>query len=93
MKVTCKGWIHHSKYDWKTEVDYVFWPYKMDTTPEQVPILEHSFDVEIPDDFDPNPIKIEMLRAEKQRIQAEAQVKANNIDAQIQELLCIENKA
>lgn len=92
MKAVIKGWVHHKKYDWKDEVDYIFWPFKMDTSPDTIPIFEHSFEVDIPDDFDPIPIKIEMLRSEKQRIQAEAHVKAANIERQIQELLCIENK-
>ena len=36
---------------------------------------------------------IDILKAEKQRIQAEAHLKAENIEEQIQSLLCIEDQS
>lgn len=92
MKVTIKGWIHWRKFGHMKEADYCWIDTNITESPELIPVFEHSFEVEIPDDYDPTPEKIRLLRAEKQRIQAEAHVKAENIEAQIQELLCIENK-
>ena len=85
--------MFHRKCSWQKNVTYEFSTLKCWADMDRTLIMPHSFEVEIPDDFDPNPAKIATLRAEKQRIQAEAHVKAENIEMQIQELLCIENKA
>lgn len=58
--------------------------------PEYVCAGMREVQVEIPDSFDPKPIQIQNLRAEKNNILAEAQLKVNNIDEQIQRLLCLE---
>jgi len=92
MKVTINGWVHCRKYPWESELVYEFWTFKMETSLEYTPMFEHQFEVEVPDKFDPTPMQIEVLRATKQSILAESQVKANNIDQQIQELLCIESQ-
>jgi len=47
--------------------------------------------VELKDDITPE--KIEALKAEKDKIAAEAQIKMNNLEEQIQSLLAIEFKA
>ena len=93
MKVTIKGFLHYRKYDWETSPVYVIHTCKFDYDPDHIYIGEREFETEIPDDFNPLPAKIEILRQEKQRIQAEAHVKAENIEQQIQELLCIEDKS
>lgn len=93
MKVTINGFVFHRKCSWEKNVTYEFSNLQCWADADRAMIMPHSFEVEIPDDFDPNPAKIATLRAEKQRIQAEAHVKAENIEMQIQELLCIENKA
>jgi len=92
MKVTIKGFVHYRKHRWEDTASYVCYPCALENSPDTLPILEHDFEVEIPDTFDPINAKIGILRQEKQRIQAEAHVKAENIERQIQELLCIENK-
>jgi len=92
MKVTIEGFIYHKQHKWDKEPTYEFVSFPNWADEFRVQIMPHSFEVEIPDDFDPTPKKIATLRAEKQRTQAEAHVKAENIEAQIQELLCIENK-
>lgn len=93
MKVTVKGFLHWRKYAWEETPDFVILSHKIESDPDYVYIGDHELEAEIPDDFDPIPGKIEVLRKEKQRIQAEAHVKAENIEAQIQELLCIEDKS
>ena len=92
MKVTIKGIIHYRKRP-LDEPKYVFYECNMsDCGPHYVPMFEHQFDVEIPDNFDPTPKMIAALKAAKQKILADANVKANNIDEQIQKLLCIEHR-
>jgi len=93
MKVTVKGFLHWRKYEWETAPTYLLLSHHSTNDPDYAYISDHEFEVEIPDDFDPIPVKIGILRKEKQRIQAEAHVKAENIKQQIQELLCIEDKS
>jgi hypothetical protein len=93
MKVKVKAVIHYRKYDFQDTAQYVIFPCRFDNDTDTLPILETELEVEIPDDFDPINTKIGILRQEKQRIQAEAHVKAENIEQQIQELLCIEDKS
>lgn len=76
MKVTVKGFVYHQKYPWDDEVRYVFFSSDEMGDVDRVLIGPCSFDLDIPDNFDPTPIKINNLRKEKQRIQAEAHVKA-----------------
>ena len=61
--------------------------------PERVFISEHEYEVDVPDDFDPLPQVVAGLRERKQKILADSQLAANEIDDQIQRLLCIENKS
>lgn len=57
-----------------------------------IAIVDQEVSIDIPDDFNPVPVEIEMLRKAKAKIQAEAQMKANAIDEQIGKLLCLEHK-
>lgn len=87
MKVTAIGFLH-----WHSGV---FTMYRHDMSscgPGYVAIRRIEIEVEIPDDFDPRPHQIGALRDAKSKVLAEAQIKANNIEEQIQHLLAIENK-
>jgi hypothetical protein len=57
-----------------------------------IPITTKDIEVsiDIPEDFDPVNGHIDSLKAEKQKIAAEAQLKMNNLEEQIQSLLAIE---
>jgi hypothetical protein len=93
MKVTVKAFLHWHKYEWEDKFSFEFWRCDMSVNgPDYVCLGEREFEVEIPDDFDPRPHQIAALREAKQRVLAEAQAKANNIDDQIQRLLCLEFK-
>lgn len=56
------------------------------------PIREVEIEVDVPDDFDPRPGIVEGMREQKKRILSDAQIKANQIDEQIQQLLSITYK-
>lgn len=94
MKVTIKGFLCYSKWAWNDVPTYELWPFDASKTGDghRALIREQYFEVDIPDDFDPRPQQIAVLKAKKQEILAEAHVKATNIDEQISRLLCIENK-
>lgn len=94
MKTKIKAFVHWQKFDW--EEDASFEVYSVDMTSsnsaERILVCETEIEVEIPDDFDPTPGRIERLKAAKQEILAKAHVQAENIEEQIQRLLCIEHK-
>lgn len=93
MKVTIKVFLHWHKYDWEEKPSYQLWRCDIsDQGPEYVCLGEREVEVEVPDEFDPRPHQIASLRAAKSKVLAEAQVKANNIEEQIQRLLCLEYK-
>lgn len=92
MKVKIKGIIHWQCYEWD-EPKYALWSTDMSSAgPQYVPIQPHEFEVDIPDDFDPRPKQVEALRQKKKEVLAAAQEKVNNLEDQIQRLLCIEFK-
>jgi hypothetical protein len=68
--------------------------YRMTTFEHDDEITINSMEVtmDIPEDFDINTAHIDILKAEKSKIQAEAHLKAENLDEQIQRLLAIEYK-
>lgn len=59
--------------------------------PERVIVREHSFEVEVPDNFDCRPGVIKNLEAQKDAIRKEAAEKVMKIDDWIGRLLAIEN--
>jgi hypothetical protein len=56
-------------------------------------VCPHTVVVEIPDGFDPVTGMVDSLRSQKKQVLAEAQLKANKLEQQIQSLLAIEYKA
>ena len=56
-------------------------------------VKEHTITIEVPDDFDPRTLQVQMLEAEKQKARANFQASITEIDRQIQSLLDIEGAA
>lgn len=94
MKATISGYVYWFKFDFMDAPKYTFHNTATlaNGSPEYALIGPHTIEVDIPDDFDPTPGRIATMKAEKQRILAEAHVKAENIEEQIQKLLCLEFK-
>ena len=95
MKHTIDGYITYSKYSWQDAPTISFQTYEPTSAIhgyECVVVATHSFEVEVPDDFDPRELMIAALRKDKQDILAEAEAKANRVERRIQELLAIEYK-
>ena len=71
----------------KEQYEYNIYPILLEGNIE---VSRESISMIVPEDFDPNIGHIEVLKEEKQKIGAEAQIKMNNIEEQIQSLLAIE---
>ena len=93
MKVKANAFLHWRKYEWEQAGEYTLNSCDMSKeSPEYVLIRKMDIDVDVPDDFDPRPQQIQTLKAVKAEILAKAHVQAQNIEEQIQRLLCIEHK-
>jgi len=71
------------------EDDYVVVPTGSGGT-ETVVLMEHSFYVEVPDNFDPRPGQVAALKAKKEKVQAEFSKRVMELDEQINSLLALE---
>ena len=89
MKVVLKQYVHSRRCEYTGKLSYHLFVAEMSEY-GYVMVNEQEITIDIPDDFNPVASEIEMLRAAKQKIQAEAQVKANAIEDQISKLSSIE---
>lgn len=92
MKKTIEGYVTYRapRFEWETEK----WGF-VDFKPTNfnawgVMVKPYSFEVEVPDDYDPRPQMVAELEAEKTRIRAEFAAKVKELDDRIQSLLAIE---
>jgi len=93
MKVKVKAYLMCTQNEWQDAPQFAFWPSDVSSVSlEHALVGVHELEVDVPDDFDPIPGRIDTLRKKKQEILAEAQAKANNIEDQIQRLLSLEYK-
>lgn len=96
MKHTINGFITWRATPWTKTPEIGFLTYdpaqydKNDQYPRVV-VATHSFEIEVPDDFDPRPQMIDRLRAAKDQARAEFAAKVMEYDRRINELLAIEN--
>ena len=90
MKVTIKGFVTCTQYAWDDKPTFSF--YTFDPTGYDsscVKVMEHQFEVEVPDNFDPRPGQVAALEAKKKQIEAEFAAKVKQINDQINSLLAI----
>ena len=93
MKHLIKGYITSTQYGPKDKAEISFSRYKPSAQYSQhtVVVREHSFEIEVPDDFDPRPGMIASLEEQKQIVRAKFAAEVLAIDQRIQSLLAIEN--
>jgi hypothetical protein len=90
MKVTIKGYITCQQYAWDDKPTFSFYSFDpTDYDESTVKVMEHEFEVEVPDNFDPRPGQVEALKAKKEKVQAEFASKVKEIDDRISSLLAI----
>lgn len=74
--------IHFNEYDKREWAE--------DSRDGCVHVAEHSFEVDVPDDFDPRPQMVSALKAEKEKLRADFAREVTEIDRQINKLLALE---
>lgn len=93
MKVQIKGFILAGP-DYHGELVYSFADYDRSQFDNGlVKVREHTFEADVPDEFDPRPGMIANLKREKQRVLAECAAQVTELDGRIQSLQAIENGA
>ncbi|OJB06311.1 hypothetical protein [Burkholderia ubonensis] len=93
MKVTIKGFIF-AEPNIAGNLVYTFAEYdRSQLVSNVVKVREHSFEVEVTDDFDPRAALIANLEREKKKLQAEFNARIVELNGRIQSLLAIENGA
>ena len=96
MNIDMKGFVFCRVFGDQTEFELLPWDCRTWTEAAQcgrIFVKEHLTTVEVPDDFDPRPLQVQMLEAEKQKARADFQARITEIDRQIQSLLAIEGAA
>lgn len=86
--VTINGFITYEK-DFNDKDRFSFFPFTMEQS-GYITVMPHSFEVDIPDDFDPRGKQVEQLQAEKQKAMADFQALVVSIDRKISELTALE---
>lgn len=90
MKVTIKGFVTCTQYDWDDKPAFSFYSFDpTDYDSSTVKVMAHEFEVEVPDNFDPRPGQVAALKAKKEKVQAEFAAKVKEIDDRINSLLAI----
>lgn len=93
MNIEMKGFVFCRVSGGKAEFEFLPWDCRAwgETAQDgRVFVKEHTTTVEVPDDFDPRPLQVVALEAEKQKARAEFQARITQIDRQIQSLMAIE---
>jgi hypothetical protein len=90
MKVTIKGYVTCTQYAWDNKPTFSFYGFDPTTYDKStVKVMEHEFEVEVPDNFDPRPGQVAALKAQKEEVRAEFAKKVKEIDDKISSLLAI----
>ena len=95
MKRTINGFItwEQPKYATEPRIDFFpFDPRKSEAFRHLVVVREHSIEIEVRDDFDPVPLQVAALQAEKGKARADSARNEIRIDAEIGKLLAITNE-
>jgi hypothetical protein len=89
MKTQIKVFINYRKNDYDGEESFTFFPFEMKDA-GYITVMPYSFEVDIPEDFDPREKQVEFLKAKKQKAMADFQALVTQIDREISKLLCLE---
>ena len=88
MKKQIEGFILYKK-DYGSKDGFLFSTCEMEEY-DYITVMPYTFEVDIPDDFDPRGKQVEMLKAEKQKAMADFQALVTSIDRKISELTALE---
>ena len=92
MKHTINGYIvHRTARYWRDSERVTFQDYEPSENSGDIVVSKTSIEVEVPDDFDPRPAQVEILRRQKEEVRAKFAAAVMEFDRRINELLAIEH--
>jgi hypothetical protein len=94
MKTTIKGFVTYRAPLWagaEPKIEFYTYDPAQYGNKDKVIVREHSFEVEVPDDFDPRPQMVANIDAEITKARAEFTARVTELQEQKQRLLAIEN--
>lgn len=91
-KHVIEGWLYQRQFQWEDEPTITFSSFDRGNDSDYALIRPYSFEVEVPDDFDPRPAMIVALERKKQEVRAEFARTVAEIDKRIGELQAITMK-
>lgn len=90
MKHAVKGYVTVSRYAWNDHKPIVnFMPWKPEETHELAIVGEQSFEVEVPDDFNPIPQQVAALEEKKRQLRLKLAEDLAALDENLSKLTCI----
>jgi hypothetical protein len=95
-KHTLHGFITHTLYPWQEAKESVIGFFVGNTFADNeytVAVKPHSIEVEVPANFNPNPAKVTALKAKIEKIKVAAWDECQNVQAEIEKLLCLSYEA
>jgi hypothetical protein len=87
VKATINTFVHYER-NYKNEIVLSAYPFSMAST-GKVLIGEQTIEVSVPDDFDPVAEEIKLLKAEREKLEAETRKRITRIDDEIAKRLAI----
>lgn len=89
MKVTIKGFIHWKQPHYAGDEEFSFYPFEWKDSEYnggRIVVMPHSFEVDVPDDFDPTAKQIAALEKEKAKVRKEFNARIAQLNEQIGKL-------
>lgn len=90
MKVNVTAFIYFQKYSFQEQGSYVVVPFRVDDDETRTFVCEHTFDVDVPDNYNPTAQQIAALEAQKDQAKKEYANKIVSIDIRISKLQALE---
>jgi len=90
LKIKTTIHIHHAKWEWEDEAQYILYSYPMGDTASITYICEQEIEIEVPDNYDPRAQQIAALEKEKQKVMADYQKTVTEINDRISKLQALE---
>lgn len=93
MKTTIKGFVVAQSYPWDDTVNYTFLTFdpRESKMEHYFVVSEHSFEVDVPDNFDIRPQQVAALESKKQELREKFAMAVKELDDRINSLLAINN--
>lgn len=95
-----KGWVTHTHYAWQKPEEATIGFTHFIEPPEvyshdeyTVGIQQHSFEIEVPDNFNPNPFKVAGLKAKIEKVKVAAFEEIMKMEQEINKLLALQYEA